>query len=85
MPSDPERRLISRDSLKIILTQRGTNPIDDEQADEFLNEFDTNGDGMYDIQGIPGTGCTIHKVHMGTGCKIYKVYRGRDVRYTRYT
>ncbi|KAH3839604.1 hypothetical protein DPMN_113036 [Dreissena polymorpha] len=49
---DPERRLISRDSLKIILTQRGTNPIDDKQADEFLNEFDTNGDGMYDIQEI---------------------------------
>ena len=38
--------------MKIILTQRGSHPIDEDTAEELLDDFDINGDGRFDIEGL---------------------------------
>lgn len=50
--ADSETKTISRQQMKIILTQRGTHPIDEESAEELLNDFDINGDGQFNIDEI---------------------------------
>lgn len=37
--------------MRIILTQRGSSPMDPDTAEELLDEFDVNGDGHFDING----------------------------------
>lgn len=46
--------VISRDMMKIILTQRGSHPMDDEDAEVLLDEFDINGDGQFNIAELVG-------------------------------
>jgi len=42
---------ISRETMKVILTQRGTHPLDDYEAEQFLNEIDVDQDGNIDVDG----------------------------------
>lgn len=40
---------LSRETMMVILTQRGSEPFSEEEANAILDEFDINNDGRYDI------------------------------------
>ncbi|XP_060563988.1 uncharacterized protein LOC132723322 [Ruditapes philippinarum] len=43
---------LSREKMKEILTQRGTHPLSDEEAEELLDEFDADGSNTFNIEEI---------------------------------
>ncbi|WAQ99376.1 hypothetical protein MAR_023749 [Mya arenaria] len=49
--SDDSGKLkLDRKQMMLILTQRGSQPLDVEQAQEFIDMFDKNNDGVLDVE-----------------------------------
>ncbi|XP_053399291.1 calmodulin-like [Mercenaria mercenaria] len=57
--------LLSRDTLKTILTQRGSYPMSDEDAEALLDECDANADGYFNVTEMADLMYNIPKGHEG--------------------